>query len=137
MLTSAVLLGRKGGAFVGGLSSALADLLLGSAIWAPFSFVIHGVECYITGWISERSGGKHDVVGMMIGAAVMAISYTVVVGWLYDPSLMKIEIVGDSLQGGIGVLTAFPLSRVLISRFPALRFSRPAREDREKAGGDE
>jgi uncharacterized membrane protein len=129
MLSSAVLLGRKGGAFVGGLSSALADLLLGSALWAPFSFVIHGVECYIAGWISEKSGGRRDAVGMIVGVAIMAVSYTLAVGWLYDPSLMKIELAGDSFQGIIGVLTAFPLSRILLSRFPALHLSRQEKDD--------
>jgi uncharacterized membrane protein len=137
MLTSAVMLGRKGGAFVGGLSSAMADLLLGSALWAPFSFVIHGVECYIAGWISEKSGGRRDAAGMVTGVAIMAVSYTVVVGWLYDQSLMKIELIGDSLQGVIGVLTAFPLSRILLSRFPTLRLSRPAKEDQVPTEGGE
>nr|WP_227767942.1 ECF transporter S component [Zhaonella formicivorans] len=53
ILTSALLLGKRGGALVGAVGSAVADLLLGAPVLAPISFVIHGVEGYLVGYASQ------------------------------------------------------------------------------------
>lgn len=118
IITAAVLLGRKKGACVGAVSSAIADLLLGAALWAPFSFVIHGFEGYLIGELSDGRGGRRDLSAMTAGVGVMIAGYTAVSGWLYGVAIMPIEFLGDSMQGVIGVATAYPFLRALLYRFP-------------------
>jgi uncharacterized membrane protein len=118
MLASALLFGRRGGALVGGISSALADLLLGSAMWAPFSLVIHSAECYITGGLSDGLGGLRDALAMLCGISVMAAGYTAAAGFLYGAAFMPVELAGDAAQGLVGALSAYPLSRILLRSFP-------------------
>jgi uncharacterized membrane protein len=118
MLASAILFGRGGGAFVGAISSALADVLLGAAVWAPFSLVIHAAECYIVGSVSDGRGGKRDAAAMLCGISLMIAGYTAAAGFLYGAALMPVELAGDAAQGLVGAAAAYPLSRVLLRKFP-------------------
>jgi uncharacterized membrane protein len=117
MLASAVILGRWRGAFVGGISAVLADLLAGAALWAPFSFLIHGFKGYLVGRLSNGEGGFRDAAAMSAGAVVMIASYTLLAGFLYGAGMMPVEFFGDLLQGGFGVITAYPLSKLVLSKF--------------------
>ena len=123
ILTAAIVLGRRGGMFVGAFSSAIADILLGAAVWAPISFLIHGVEGWLVGSLSNASGGARDVVAMSVGVAVMILGYTCAAGLLYGPAIMPVEFVGDGMQGLLGVATAYPLSRLLSGRFSRIEKS--------------
>lgn len=124
ILTSALLLGRKGGAFVGAVSSALADILLGFPAWAPFSFVIHGLEGYIVGRFSTGAGGMRDVTALVSGVCVMVAGYAASVALLYGAALVPLEVMGDSIQGLLGVATSYPFTRFLLARFPNLKSGR-------------
>lgn len=117
IITAAILLGKKEGAFVGGVSSAIADLILGAALWAPFSFVIHGFEAYLIGELSDGKGGKRDAAAIAAGVTVMAAGYTAVAGILYGPAIMPVELLGDAMQGLIGAVTAFSFLKALSYRF--------------------
>lgn len=118
MITAAVLLGRKEGAFVGAVSSSIADLLLGAALWAPFSFVIHGLECFLIGELSDGKGGKRDIMAIFAGIGLMTAGYTATAGLLYGAAVMPVELAGDSMQGLFGAVTAYPFLRALSYRFP-------------------
>jgi uncharacterized membrane protein len=121
ILTASVLLGRWGGALVGGISSALADLLLGVPVWMPFSFVIHGVEGFIAGTLAKGTGGIRDIAGMSAGVAVMIAGYAVSVYFIYGAAAVPLEIFGDSLQGLLGIATAYPFTRFLLKRFNGMK----------------
>ena len=43
IMTSALLLGRKYGAYIGAIGPALADLFLGYAVFVPITFVVKGI----------------------------------------------------------------------------------------------
>lgn len=118
MITSAVFLGKRSGGFIGGVAGAVADILLGSALWAPFSLVIHGLECWIIGALSDGQGGRRDMLAMWAGVSVMVIGYTLVAGVLYGAAVMPVEFVGDLAQGGIGVAIAFAATKTLAARYP-------------------
>ena len=124
ILTSALLLGRRGGAFVGAVSSALADMLLGFPAWAPFSFVIHGLEGYIVGRLTTGEGGAREVTAMASGAFVMIAGYAASAALLYGAALVPLELIGDSIQGLLGIATAYPFTRFLLARFPGLKHGR-------------
>ncbi|GHV52578.1 hypothetical protein FACS1894216_08970 [Synergistales bacterium] len=120
ILTSALLLGGRGGAFVGGISSALADVILGAPVWAPFSFVIHGAEGFIAGRFSSGKGGKRDMLAMAAGCAVMVVGYACAVAMLYGKEVVPLEIFGDTMQALLGIASSYPLSRFLVRRFPQM-----------------
>ena len=48
----ALVFGPVAGFISGAVGSALADIILGYAIWAPFTFVIKGLEGYLVGLAS-------------------------------------------------------------------------------------
>lgn len=120
MITSAVFLGKRSGGFVGGVSGAVADILLGAALWAPFSLVIHGLKGWIIGSLADGQGGKRDLLAMWAGVSVMIIGYTLTAGMLYGAAVMPVEFIGDLSQGGIGVIMAFAFTKALSARYPAL-----------------
>lgn len=126
MMSSAIFLGRRGGAFVGGVSAAVADILLGAALWAPFSLVIHGFKGWLVGALANGQGGARDFLAVWAGAAVMIIGYTLTAGLLYGAAVMPVEFTGDLVQGGIGAITAFAFSRAAALRF----FARQAEKGR-------
>lgn len=51
---TALLFGGPSGAIVGGVGSALADVLGGYPVWAPITLVIKGLEGYIVGKAAKR-----------------------------------------------------------------------------------
>lgn len=120
MITSAVCLGKREGGFIGGVSGAVADILLGAALWAPFSLVIHGLKGWIIGSLADGQGQRRDFFAMLAGASVMVIGYTFTAGLLYGAAVVPVEFIGDLMQGGIGVVIAFTFSRALSSRLQAL-----------------
>lgn len=115
MLTSAVLLGKREGALIGAIGAAVADLLVGAALWAPFSFVIHGAKGYVTGRSADGSSGVRDFFAIIAGTAVMVCGYTLLAGVLYGASVMPVEFVGDLMQGGVGVTSSFILCKLASS----------------------
>ncbi|MCL6450749.1 MAG: ECF transporter S component [Acetobacteraceae bacterium] len=72
--TTALLFGPRLGAIAGAVGSALTDVLVGS-IFAPFTFVIKGVEGWLVGKISTGRLGARDYLGLAAGAAWMIPTY--------------------------------------------------------------
>lgn len=120
MITSAIFLGKRGGSFVGGVSGAIADVLLGSALWAPFSLVIHGLKGWVIGALADGQGGKRDLLAMLTGVSIMVIGYTLTAGALYGAAVMPVEFTGDLMQGGIGIVVSFAFAKMLLARYPGL-----------------
>nr|WP_027871326.1 ECF transporter S component [[Eubacterium] cellulosolvens] len=84
VLLSGVLFGPLTGGLSAGLGSALADLLGGYVIWAPFTFVVKFLTAFTAAlvfrFITSRTGGKHsDILPMILagfaGETVMVIGY--------------------------------------------------------------
>lgn len=109
---AAILLGPKGGFIAGGIGSALADILLGYTLWAPFTLLIKGIEGYLAGYLLATFGKKHPMLALIPAALWMVIGYYGVSAFLYDwgPALLEIPIC--TIQGtvGIGVARAFSLA---------------------------
>lgn len=120
MITSAIFLGKRSGGFVGGVSGAIADIILGSVLWAPFSLVIHGLKGWVIGALADGQGGKRDLLAMLAGVSIMVIGYTLTAGALYGAAVMPIEFTGDLMQGGLGIVIAFAFTKMLLVRYPDL-----------------
>jgi uncharacterized membrane protein len=70
-----LILGRGRGALAAGVGSALADVLLGYVVWAPFTLVIKGFMAFAAGLIIEKcAGNRRNFViscASLIGAWVL------------------------------------------------------------------
>lgn len=120
IVTSAILLGKKSGAAIGAISAVIADILLGVALWAPFSLVIHGLEGFVIGTLADGKGGRRDLFAASCGIAVMVVGYTLTAGLLYGAPVMPVEFAGDLCQGVLGLALSFAFLRAVLTRFPGI-----------------
>ncbi len=79
---AALLFGPRVGGLAGGIGSALADLSLGYASFAPFTLVIKGVEGYVVGLLGRRA--QAGVVGLVAAILGLLIGFwaLTVTSWL-------------------------------------------------------
>lgn len=116
---SGILFGPQVALLAGGLGSALGDVLLGYAHWAPYTLVIKGLEGLVAGLLAWRmfSGGRPRVVrgvlGLMLAACVMIAGYYVAGGLMFGFKVSLLSIPENSLQGFVSAGVALPLGLAL------------------------
>ncbi|HHY09668.1 MAG TPA: ECF transporter S component [Firmicutes bacterium] len=116
VLLAGLLLGPWVGALSGALGSSLADLILGYAHWAPWTFVIKGVEGFVAGWFAfkVRNGVP---IGAVLGGSLMVLGYFLVGILFYGFGAAVASLSGDLVQGGVSValslILAYPLRKYL------------------------
>lgn len=111
---AALMLGKKGGFLVGGLGSAMADLLLGYAHYAPITLIVKGLEGYIAGSIYETKIGKRKpIIATSIGGLFMAFGYYIPEIFLYGPKAALVSVPGNIVQGLVGAVVAVLLFKAL------------------------
>lgn len=81
--TAALLGGPFIGAFTGGLGSALADLYLGYAHYAPGTLVIKGVEGLIVGLVAARARRTRASETQVLGAGMAVALLLAIIGSHY------------------------------------------------------
>ncbi len=125
IMIAAILLGRSSGLAAGALGSALADLLGGYVLFAPFTFIVKGIEGYIVGVIANKKGEVmpsviRRIIALIVGAIVMAAGYLffeLTVIRLIDKSLavaaVVAELPGNLIQGGVSAVIAYVFVAVL------------------------
>ncbi len=122
LFLSVMLVGWKYGAFAGGVGASLADLLLGSAAWAPWTLLIKAAMAGIAGKIMEF-GGNHaaqkasllwNAAGMLTATIFMAAGYYIAEGVMYGNwAVPAIGLPWNLAQGAIGTAAACFLSSTL------------------------
>lgn len=128
---SVLILGWRYGAVAAGFGSALADILIGFAIWAPWTLIIKGLMAIIMGLFVLRSIGKQgrsilgvpvrQLIGMLIAGLVMVAGYYVAEGLIYGNFIVAIlGIPWNILQFTAGTALAVLLAAAL--------YKTPARE---------
>lgn len=111
---AALTLGKKGGFIVGGVGSALADLLLGYTHYAPITLIVKGLEGYIAGTVFEtKLGQRTPIIGTAIGGIWMAFGYYFAESFMYGMKAALASIPGNLMQGLLGAVTATILFGVL------------------------
>lgn len=111
---AAMMLGRKGGLVVGGLGSALADILLGYTHYAPITLVVKGIEGFIAGSILQtRLGRKFPLVATSLGGIWMALGYYTAEIFMYGAKAALVGIPGNLMQGLFGAVSAIILYKAL------------------------
>lgn len=104
---AAMMMGKKGGLIVGGIGSALADIILGYSFYAPITLVVKGLEGFVAGGLlSTKWGKKIPLIPTTIGAIVMATGYYIAEIFLYGAEPALVAIPGNLLQGVVGAVTA-------------------------------
>lgn len=104
---AAMMMGRRGGLIVGGIGSALADLLLGYSFYAPITLVVKGIEGFVAGALLDtKTGKKVPLIPTIIGAIIMAAGYFIAEIFLYGSGPALVAIPGNLLQGVVGAVTA-------------------------------
>lgn len=111
VLFSAMLLGKKAGFFVGGFGSALADLLLGYAYYAPITFVVKGLEGFLCGWLYHRTTKKRPLFATILAGLWMACGYFIAETFMYTFGAALASIPGNVAQGAIGAVAALLLEK--------------------------
>jgi uncharacterized membrane protein len=117
--TIALTFGAKAGGIAGGVGSALMDIILGYSIWAPFTFVIKGLEGLLVGKISSQNEKKFDrkIFAIIVGGNVMILGYAIAKAFLLSWAVVLPEIGIDFAQMLIGGVLAIPLSHHLDNYF--------------------
>lgn len=95
LLLGGLALGGNAGFLIGGIGSALADLLLGYASYAPITLVVKGLEGFLCGWLFKKMRHKKPLIATVIPGIWMAIGY----------------FIGDTILFGVGAaIGTFPLN---------------------------
>jgi len=117
--TIALTFGARSGAVAGGIGSALMDIILGYSIWAPFTFVIKGLEGFVVGKIAggKKTGVDRKVFAITVGGNIMIIGYALTKAFLLSWAVVLPEIGIDFAQMLIGGVVAIPLSHHLDNYF--------------------
>lgn len=121
---SVFILGWKHAAFAGGVGAGLADLLLGSAVWSPWTLVIKAVMALIVGFSLEHHPkaleGKclgipvHAILGMAVAVLWMTGGYYLAEGVIYGNwAAPIIGVPWNLLQGGVGLVLSGVLGAAL------------------------
>lgn len=121
VLLTALILGKKAGFIVGGLGSALADLLLGYSHYVPITLVVKGLEGYIAGYLKEKN--FPDIFSTIIGGIFMALGYLTVGLFTYGKAAYT-TFLGNIMQGGLGAISA-------VLMYKAIKHKKPIQEFKE------
>ncbi len=119
IFTAAVLLGPWAGLVAGGVGSALADMLLGYAHWAPWTLVIKGLQGLLVGALAhryfreKRSVDTALLLALALGAAWMVLGYYLAAGVILDFRVALTEVPGNIMQGVASVALAALLLQLL------------------------
>lgn len=120
VLTAGIILGPVYGAIAAGLGSAISDIVAGAAIYAPGTLIIKALMALVVGLFYKKckSNGKLIIL-LVLSELIMLVGY-----FLYGALILTLsgadnallasleEIVGNSLQGAIGIIGAIMLRRL-------------------------
>lgn len=114
------------------VGSALADVLGGYAVWAPWSLVIKGVTAWLVAFLGASRGripgyetGRAStsiltnghrtkmILAMLAGAAVTVIGYSIATFVMWDARAALVELLGNVLQTITGVIIGVFLTPIL------------------------
>ncbi|MDX9916969.1 MAG: ECF transporter S component, partial [Gudongella sp.] len=97
---AAFMYGKKAGFIVGGIGSAIADILLGWGAYAPITLVVKGLEGFIAGLLLETSWGKKmKFIPPLVGALVMASGYYFAEIFMYGAKAAIVNFPANAMQG--------------------------------------
>ena len=121
IIVCAVMMGSASAGFAGAVGSALADIAYpGGLIFAPFTFIVKGLEGIIAGRIAKGGSFTSIIIAAVVGGLVMVGGYFLA-EWLVLPLIDKTfgmtfaitELPFNFIQAGINSTIAVVLSSIL------------------------
>ncbi|ACL70873.1 ECF transporter S component [Halothermothrix orenii] len=106
----ALVFGPRAAGIAGAAGSALMDMILGYYIWAPFTFIIKGVEGYVVGRFGSTDSWVKSIVAVLIGGHIMIAGYAITKGFLISWAAIIPELGIDYAQMLIGAVIAIPFA---------------------------
>ncbi|KYC46286.1 MAG: hypothetical protein APG12_00209 [Candidatus Methanofastidiosum methylothiophilum] len=113
---AAILFGPFVGGLVGAIGPALADLTSPYAAFAPFTFIIKGIEGWVVGKISySNQKTTNKLMGIFVGGSIMVIGYFIVeiLVFLIPPPVALVEVPFNILQFVVGGIIAIVITERL------------------------
>ena len=115
IFVAAMLLGPGAGTIVGGFGGMFLDLISGFSQDALFSFIAHGLEGLISGWIYKKYGnttwGKWTAI--LTGTGVMVTIYFICNTIMYHAITGFLSLGSNFIQGMVGGIVALIIIRQL------------------------
>ena len=115
LFTSAIVFGPKKGAIAGAFGMGLFDLVSGWTLWAPFTFIIRGLQGWIIGYIAQSAVIKwkssiKNALAIILSIPVMLAGYYLCEVILYDSWVIPLaSVTGNIVQNIVGLVVALPL----------------------------
>lgn len=105
IIVTALLLPAGYGFLAAGIGSALADLILGYAIFSPGTFVIKGLMALAVYLIAEkRKNTVFVIIGAVTAELIMIFGYLIYGGLLFGLAGALEDLLGNVIQGAIGAV---------------------------------
>ncbi len=106
VLLSGLLFGPIGGMVSGAVGSSLADIVSGFALYAPFTFVIKGIEGLVVGLLNRKGKKLHTFIICLFSALLMVLGYFITEWFLYGLGGALTNVPGNLLQAVVGASLA-------------------------------
>ena len=119
LFIASILFGPKKGAAAGAVGMGLFDLVSGWTLWAPFTFLIRGLQGYIVGKIAWSRGHNGNSFGFNLLGTIISTPFMIAGYYLCEAILFRSWIIplasipGDIVQIVIGIAVAIPACVVL------------------------
>lgn len=128
VMFAGLLFGPFIGGIAGGIGSALADIFLGYAIYAPATLIIKGLEGFIIGLISNPKQNNikfnyRDIIAVVLGGLFMVLGYFIyeIILWGFVSALYEVilnGIIQFGISGLISLLIISVVRKNIIQSFP-------------------
>ncbi|MEL7609955.1 MAG: ECF transporter S component [Bacillota bacterium] len=109
---TAYLLGGPLAALVGGVGSALADLIIGSAIYAPATLLIKAATAFTAALLFRRFSGWKQLIAPFVAGLVMCAGYFLYECLLYGAPTAAASILFNLIQMGGAIPLTYLCVRV-------------------------
>ena len=108
------------GFLAGGVGTGLADAIAGYPHWTILSFIIHGLQGLVAGYIGKGNKVSWMLVGWVAGSVIMVVGYFVAAGILYGWGPAAVEFPGNIIQNVAGGLVGIPLVLAVRKAYPPM-----------------
>ncbi len=123
ILLGAMYFGGGFGAIIGSFGSAIADIIGGYSSFAPFTFVIKGIEGLLFGLLLTFFNRKSKILFLSISAIVatlwMVLGYFVVEVFKFKIAAAVAELPGNLLQAAGSIIISISLFKILEKKVPS------------------
>lgn len=108
-------------AVAGGLGTSLVDATTGYAQWAIFSLLVHGIQGYVAGLLTQRIPGLYgQLIAVSSGGLILIVGYFAAGVLLTGVGEAVTGILPNALQALSGGIVGIPLFAAVLHAYPPL-----------------